>query len=55
MRKFKRRNGYQRTIQRKGGTLDTEGKGIKQQELSPGTRPQLQPDGRPEVVGAKYL
>ena len=36
------------------GGLDTEGKGIKQEELSPGTRPQLQPDGHPELVGAKY-
>jgi len=36
------------------GGLDMEGKGIKQEELSSGTRPQLQPDGRPEIVGAKY-
>ena len=31
MRKCKRRNEYQRTIQRVGGGLDTEGKGIKQE------------------------
>ena len=37
-----------------GGGVDTEGKGIKQEELSPGTRPQLEPDGRPELVEAKY-
>ena len=46
--------GYQRTIQRVVGGLATEGQGIKQEELSPGTRPQLQPDGRPELVWAKY-
>ena len=54
MRKFKRRNGYQHNT-KEGGGLDTEGKGIKLEELSPGTRPQLQPDGRPELVGVKNI
>ena len=54
LQKFHIEQHLKDTVQREGGGLDKEGKGTKQEEMSPGTRPQLQPDGRPELVGAKY-
>ena len=46
--------GVSTQYKREGGGLDKEGKGTKQEEMSPGTRPQLQSDRLTELVGAKY-
>ena len=54
LQKFHIEQHLKDTVQREGGGLDKEGKGTKQEEMSPGTRPQLQSDRLTELVGAKY-